>query len=205
MKPIAVKTDGDWMSLDADLRDYPGKIYAFLPAAIARISLAATAKAAGGANIDFQRRFICILLGVLSMGTWRAGADGVAASGPATQPAPIPLLKTDTPLVIDGDLNKPQWKKVEPIRVDYIQSKKGTLSDTPRETVRYLWDDHYLYIGYEFFSKNLKAQGTGKKKGPPGNEREGAEIWLTDKNVDVAEFSVSFDDPNFSGRFISMS
>ena len=75
------------------------------------------------------------------------------------EPAPIPIHKVDHPLSIDGDLSKPDWQKVKPIRVDYIYSKKGVLSDTPRMTVRYLWDEHYLYIGYEFFSKNLKARG----------------------------------------------
>jgi hypothetical protein len=141
----------------------------------------------------------CILaaIGGLMIGAALAHGADVPASGPATQPAPIPLLKVETPLVIDGDLNKPEWKKVEPIRVDYIQSKKGILSDTPRETVRYLWDEHYLYIGYEFYTKNLKAQGTGKKKGPEGNEREGAEIFVPNKNVDIAEFFITFDDPNF--------
>jgi hypothetical protein len=63
--------------------------------------------------------------------------------------------------------------------------------------VRYLWDDHYFYIGYEFFTKNLKAQGTGQREGPAGNQREGAEISVKDKHVDVAEFFVSFADPNF--------
>src|SRR5260370_25942432 len=53
MKPVEVKTDGDWMSLHGDLRDYRGKIYAFLPAAIERVSLQCTNKAADGKNIDY--------------------------------------------------------------------------------------------------------------------------------------------------------
>ncbi len=53
MKPIAAKSDGDWMSLDADLRDYPGKIFAFLPAAIDKVALRATAKLTGGHNLDY--------------------------------------------------------------------------------------------------------------------------------------------------------
>lgn len=53
MKPVAVKSDGDWMSLDADLRDYPGKIFAFLPAAIDKVALQATAKISGGQNLDY--------------------------------------------------------------------------------------------------------------------------------------------------------
>ena len=53
MKPVEVKTDGDWMSITADLRDYPGKIFAFLPAAIDKVSLQATTKVAAGKTIEF--------------------------------------------------------------------------------------------------------------------------------------------------------
>ena len=130
-----------------------------------------------------------------------AASDTLAADPPAPAPAPHPppisIQKIDHPLTIDGDLSKPEWKKVDPIRVDYIHGKKGVLSETPRMTVRYLWDDHYFYIGYEFFSKNLKAQGTGRKEGPEGNEREGAEIFVDGKKVNVAEFFISFNEPHF--------
>ncbi len=51
MKPVEVKTDGDWMSLKADLRAYPGKVYAFLPAPIARVGLRATASVKAGEGI----------------------------------------------------------------------------------------------------------------------------------------------------------
>src|SRR5436190_18601876 len=100
------------------------------------------------------------------------------ADDSATQP--ISVQKTLTPLTINGDLSKPIWQSTTPIKVDYINSKKGMLSETPRMTVRYLWDDHYLYIGYEFFTKNLKAQGTGQREGPADNQREGAEISVKD-------------------------
>src|ERR1700678_3171690 len=76
------------------------------------------------------------------------------SSAPATQSEPIHIHKIAEPLTIDGDLSKPQGKAVEPIRVDYIFSKTGVLSESPRMTARYLWDDHYFYIAYEFFSKN---------------------------------------------------
>ena len=53
MKPVDVKTEGEWMTLNADLRDYPGKIYAFLPAAIKGVSLQCTPHVTGGKNIDY--------------------------------------------------------------------------------------------------------------------------------------------------------
>lgn len=128
--------------------------------------------------------------------TATVGSISARAGAPATKPV-IPVTKAAAPLTIDGDLSEPEWQKVAPARVDYVNSKLGVLSDTPRMTVRYLWDDRYLYIGYEFFTKNLKAQGTGTKEGPAANQREGAEISVKGKKVDVAEFFISFGDPNF--------
>jgi len=58
MKPVAVKSEptpkGDWMSLQADLRYYPGKLYAFLPAEIGRVALAAPAAVVAGSDLEYQ-------------------------------------------------------------------------------------------------------------------------------------------------------
>ena len=54
MRPLDVKTDGDWMTLQADMRSLPGKIFAFLPSAIDKVSLKATATLAAGTDLDFQ-------------------------------------------------------------------------------------------------------------------------------------------------------
>jgi hypothetical protein len=115
----------------------------------------------------------------------------------APKPAVHELQKIETGMVIDGDLTKPQWKAAEVFRADYSNAKTGVLSETPRMTVRYLWDDHYLYIGYEFFSTDLQAQGNGQMQGPADNKREGAEIWLKSRKVDIAEFFITFKDPHF--------
>lgn len=125
-----------------------------------------------------------------------ARARESATTEPTTQPV-IEIHRALHPIKIDGDLGKPEWQNVASVPVDYINSKQGVLSDVPRMKARFLWDEHYLYIGYEFFTKNLKAQGNGRRKGPPGNERDGAEIWLAHENVDIAEFFISFSDPNF--------
>ena len=49
-----LREDMEWQSLQADLRYYPGKIYAFLPAAIGSVELKASAKVAAGADLDYQ-------------------------------------------------------------------------------------------------------------------------------------------------------
>ena len=54
MKPVQVKKEGDWMTLAADMRHLPGKIYAFLPAAIDKVALAADARLAAGSDLSFR-------------------------------------------------------------------------------------------------------------------------------------------------------
>ena len=54
MRLVPVKTDGDWMTLQADLRHLPGKVFAFLPAPIDRVALKASAKLAAGTDLNLQ-------------------------------------------------------------------------------------------------------------------------------------------------------
>ena len=114
-------------------------------------------------------------------------------------PATESIVKTDSPLTIDGNLDEEAWKNAPAIRADFINSKKGVLSPDPHLTVKYLWDDQYLYIGYETFDKNLTAVSKGNSKGPEKNKREGCEIWVGNakKQVDVVEFFISFGDEHF--------
>jgi len=54
MKRVDVATKGEWMSLQADFRACPGKIYAFLPAEIGRVELKTVASAKAGADVSYQ-------------------------------------------------------------------------------------------------------------------------------------------------------
>jgi len=110
---------------------------------------------------------------------------------------PQPIKKATGPITIDGVLDEPAWKEATPVEVKYIWGKVGEASKEPRMTVRYTWDDQYLYIGYETFDKNLIALGTGEKEGPKGNQREGAQISHPTEKVDVVEFFISFGDTRF--------
>lgn len=126
-----------------------------------------------------------------------------AAFGAETAPAapkPESVTKSAAPVVIDGNLNKDCWKNVPAISVDFIGTKTGTKSETPHMSVKYLWDDHYLYIGYETFDANLVAVPKDEFQGPPNNRRQGCEIYDAKKDgakVDVAEFFISFGDEHF--------
>ncbi len=125
---------------------------------------------------------------------------GLAATTIAAEektPAATKVMKTEQPIKIDGVLDEPAWQAATPVPVKYIWGKVGQASDEPRMTVKYTWDDNYLYIGYETFDRNLVALGTGEKEGPAKNQREGAQISHRTEKVDVVEFFVSFGDQRF--------
>jgi hypothetical protein len=125
-------------------------------------------------------------------------ATVIAAPGePTTRPAPARLQHT-TPVVIDGDLSDGCWQTATPVRADYLYGDQGVPADRPRMTAKYAWDDHYLYIAYETFDRNLVALGSGKEDGPPGNRRPGLLIRAGDRRPDVVEFFISFGDVNRS-------
>ena len=120
------------------------------------------------------------------------------ADKPATsQPAVFELQKIDHGLTIDGDLSKPEWQAAQKHLGDYSNAKAGALSATPRMSMRFLWDDHYLYIGYEFFTPDIQAAAQNRKQGPEDNLRETSANWLKDRKIDIAEFFVTFSDPHF--------
>ena len=133
-----------------------------------------------------------LVLGLLFLFCNRAlGAD------PPPDNKPFPIYKTSQPIQIDGVLDDPAWKEARVVEADYVWGQVGRKSAEPRMRVRYTWDDHYLYVGYETFDKNLVALGTGQREGPPGNMREGCLISHPTEKVDVVEFFVSFGDPRF--------
>jgi hypothetical protein len=125
-------------------------------------------------------------------------ASGFAAEPTSKErPKPSPIYRVAAPVTIDGKLDEDCWKQAAAVRIDYVYGKVGELSPQPRGIVRYAWDEHYLYIGYETFDRNLVAVGTGVKQGPAGNQREGCEISVEGKKVDVVEFFISTGDESF--------
>ena len=119
----------------------------------------------------------------------------VAAGARAAEPAPI--RKAPAPIAIDGVLDEPAWKQAQVVEADYVWGQVGRRSAQPQLRVRYTWDDHYLYVGYETFDKNLVALGTGEKDGPRDNLREGCTIAHPTEKPDVVEFFISFGDLRF--------
>lgn len=102
-----------------------------------------------------------------------------------------PVHRAADPVAIDGMLDESCWKTAMPVRVDYEHGKAGVLCTQSLMTVKYAWDDRYLYIGYETFDTNLLAAGTGEMDGPHANRREGCVIWRS-SGIDCVEFFLSW-------------
>jgi len=126
-------------------------------------------------------------------------AAGLAADPVPEAPKPEEVFKAAAPLVVDGQLDEAAWQKAAAVAVDFIGTKTGVKSDTPRAVAKYTWDDHYLYLGYETFDANLIALGKDETQGPPANRRQGCEIHDPKGGikVDVVEFFISFGDEHF--------
>src|SRR5690349_13876976 len=108
--------------------------------------------------------------------TFAAYAFGAEEKPVEPTAPPAPITKANGAVAIDGVLDEAFWKECAAIRCDFINTKPGKQSEAPRMTVKYAWDEHYLYIGYETFDANVTAKGKGVKEGPEKNQREGCEI-----------------------------
>ncbi|MBM4144476.1 MAG: hypothetical protein FJ225_12935 [Lentisphaerae bacterium] len=139
------------------------------------------------------KRTLCAV-GALALAADLGAAAGENADRPFSGPEPVRVLKTDTPVTIDGVLDEPCWQGAEAIRVEYAYGKQGVKSDALPAVIRYAWDNEYLYVGYETFDADLIAAGSGEKQGPQRRLREGCRI---EGSNDVFEVFVSFSDPNF--------
>ncbi len=113
------------------------------------------------------------------------------------EPAAAPVYFTVAAPVIDGKLDDQCWKEAKSFRSDYINNKQGVLTEDPHLSVRLAYDEHYLYIGYEIWDKDLEAAGTGQLQGPKGNQRECIQYTRNELATDLVEFFVTFEDPQY--------
>ena len=142
---------------------------------------------------------VALVATVFGAMSWSARPVGAADAPAPVEPTPEAIHKADPIPTIDGKLDEPCWAKAAAIPVIYVQDSRPPrkMEEVPM-TARYLWDEHYLYIGYEVFDSHLVTLGKGTKKGPPDNQREPAEIWKHGStDIDVVEFFVSVLDPRF--------
>lgn len=140
----------------------------------------------------------------MAIGLFVMVAVGAAAAAraqdqePGEAPKPLgEILRAKGTITMDGKLDEADWKTAKPIAVKYVRGKKNVIGEQARMNVRYLWDDGYLYIGYEVFDTNLVALGSGVMDGPEKNRRMGCLNNASNAPVDVVEFLVVFEDRNF--------
>jgi hypothetical protein len=132
------------------------------------------------------------------------GVLGAALAARAQDPQPVEapqplgtIVKAKGAITMDGKLNEADWKNAKPIAVKYVRAKKNVIGEQARMNVRYLWDEGYLYLGYEVFDTNLVARSSGVLDGPENNRRMGCLNTSTNAPVDLIEFLIVFEDRNF--------
>ncbi len=127
---------------------------------------------------------------------WSRSTGALVASlallaGAHAADVPTRMEHTATAPVIDGRLEDACWTTAVAVAIDHGNSKDEPRAETTPATVRYAWDQNYLYIGYETFDRNLVALPSGERQGPRDNQRDGCQIWLESERVDVVEFFIS--------------
>jgi hypothetical protein len=110
----------------------------------------------------------------------------------AEPPAVIDIPRAKSAPAIDGKLNDDCWSHAARVPVEYLYRGDGQATSPPPMIARLLWDEGYLYLGYEVSDSDLVAVGNGKEVGPAGNRRPASEEWLPEKNLDLVECFVSF-------------
>ncbi len=109
------------------------------------------------------------------------------------------ILKAPGPIAIDGKLNERAWELANTYQIDWVFGGKenGKLSESPRGTVQYSWDEHYFYIGYRVFDENIVNLPSNEKQGPRDNQREGMRKYHKEIKLDFAMFLISIGSRNF--------
>jgi len=147
--------------------------------------------------------FLCSACDGAVSAAQQAGAVGPAKDAPAEAPdaragtAPAPMVHAGGPVVIDGRLDEPCWKRATPVPCDFIMGRTGEAGTDPLGVGYYAWDEHYLYIAYETFDRNLVALPSGEAQGVGNNIRQGASIHDARVPVDIVEFFFAFEDPHY--------
>lgn len=113
-------------------------------------------------------------------------------------PIVFEIARAAGPIVIDGHLDEPAWRRAMVHEVSYQGAQVGQRDPAVPLRVRYAWDEHYLYIAYEVRDADLRALSDGRVVGPPNNQRAAALPWAPELQVDVVEFFITF----HSRRFI---
>lgn len=98
------------------------------------------------------------------------------AAAAAAQPLPrYDILRPSSPIVVDARLEEPAWRNARPVgEFRATWWKPGPVEPT---SVRMLWDDENLYVGYFCHDRHISAYVT-ERHGPVSND-DCVEIFLS--------------------------
>jgi hypothetical protein len=137
-------------------------------------------------------RWTPALRSLAAAGALAAGIAAAEDPAPAEVTPPIIVPHAAEPLVIDGKLDEPIWQQCAPTEAIHpINMKKAPKAPTSLVTTRLAWDEHYLYIGYEWHDTNINALPDADIQGPPTNKRVNAMVYHESIPVDLVEFFVA--------------
>lgn len=115
------------------------------------------------------------------------------AQKPPPEPEPVPIWRAATPPVIDGKLDDACWQEAAVSEGRF--TPKGKELPAARFTVRYAWDAHYLYIGYDVHDADVWAlTQDAPAQGPPGNQRLAVSL---EEPADLIEFFLAFNSDKY--------
>lgn len=109
----------------------------------------------------------------------------------------IDALWTDEKIEIDGKLHEKSWVEAKPSPrfVDLISGEPTAYSTT----VKLLWDDKYLYVGYEIEEPNVRGKFT--QRDSPIYEDNDVEIFIAGENA-YYEFEINSLGTIYEGLFV---
>lgn len=112
----------------------------------------------------------------------------------------IDAVWTDEKIKVDGKLDEKSWLEVKPSPkfVDLISGEATAYSTT----VKLLWDEKYLYVGYEIEEPNLKGKFT--ERDSPIYEDNDVEIFIAGENA-YYEFEINSLGTIYEGLFVWQS
>ena len=98
---------------------------------------------------------------------------------------------------IDGKLNEKCWKNAQAL--EFRRLEDGTLPVIP-SCAKLLWDDKYLYVGYEIYDPDVMAYYDGKKRGHTTSDSRKGLSAGEDQIMHQDSFIEFFLDPDGDGK-----
>lgn len=91
---------------------------------------------------------------VIALGVFGCGGQDVRSNLPAIPTYDV--RRASSPMVIDGRLDKDVWQRAAPITYQFPWDRQTGVKQ--KTTARLLWDDEFLYVGWECEDADIVAQ-----------------------------------------------